>query len=127
MSGRTEIPAGAPWSVRRERLRRGLLALFLAVEAAAVLALAVAGALPAPSSADDHRAYEALVQELRLTGITLWSEASYCRQPALSELFTPHSFHPTSPDPLPAGSVVPPHPWIDVSKPAEGATGGGGS
>ena len=36
MSGKAQIPAGAPWSVRRERLRRRLLALFLVVEAAAV-------------------------------------------------------------------------------------------
>jgi len=126
VSGKAQIPAGAPWSVRRERLRRGLLALFLVAEAAAALALAAAGALPDRSSGPLHRAERALVLELRLTAVALWSEASYCRQPALSELFTPHSLHPASPDPLPAGSVVPPHPWAAAAAREAGAPAGDG-
>ena len=126
MSDTASIPTGAPWSVRRERLRRRLLALFLVAEAAAALALAVAGALPHPSSRALHRAERALVLQLDLTGVALWSEASYCRQPALSDLFTPHSLHPAAPDSLPAGSMVPPHPWTGAAEPAARAKDGGG-
>ena len=111
MSGKAFIPDGAPWSARRERLRRRLLALILAAETVAVLALVAVAALPDSSMESLHQAEEALVLELGLTGVALWPEASYCRQPALSDLFTPHSLHPAAPDSLPAGSVVPPHPW----------------
>ena len=103
MSGRGEIPAGPPVGARRERLRRRVLALFLVAEAVGALLLAVAGALPDRSAAARTRAERALVLELGLTGVALWPEASYCRQPALSEPFTPHSLHPAAPDRLPSG------------------------
>lgn len=115
MSGKREIPAGVPWSARRERLRRRLLVLFLVAEAAGILALAVAGALPDPSTAARHRAERALVLELGLSGVALFPEATYCRQPALSDPFTPHSLQPAAPDLLPAGSLVPPHPWAEAA------------
>ena len=113
-------------SAHRDRLRRRLLALLLAAEAVAVVALAAAGSLPQRSSVDPGGADRALVIRLRLTGLALWPEASYCRQPALSDLFTPHSFHPAAPDPLPAGSIVPPHPWTAAERRAARADEGTG-
>jgi len=109
-----------------ERLRRVLLVLLLAAEAAAFVAVSAAGSVPRRSSTEMHRVDRALVIRLRLTGLALWPEAGYCRQPALSDLYTPHALHPGSPDPLPAGSMVPPHPWAGVSFRATRGGGGGG-
>jgi hypothetical protein len=124
VSARGKVAGNGRGGLSRGRLPRFLLALLLAAETAAIAALSAAGSTSLRSSAEMRRADRALVIHLRLTGLALWPEAGYCRQPALSDLFTPHAFHPASPDPLPAGSMVPPHPWAGLS--FRGARGGGG-
>ncbi len=117
-----DIRSGGPGA----RMRLGVIALLLAAEAAAIVLVSAPAEISGGSSGGPHRADRALVIELRLTGLALWPEAGYCRQPALSDLFTPHAFHPASPDLLPAGSMVPPHPWAPAfSRTAGGSQGEG--
>jgi len=118
-------PGDGPGRIPRDRLRRGLLALFLAGEAAAVMALGVSATVSARSAGEQRGVQRALVLRLRLSGLALWSEASYCRQPALSDVFSPHAVHPASPDLFPAGSMVPPHPSVRSSGRGRGGRGGG--
>lgn len=50
----------------------------------------------------------ALVEELRLTDLALWSEASYCRHPTQADGFAAWADHPAAMERFPAGSLVPP-------------------
>jgi len=110
VSAPANATAGIGGGVPRERMRRRLLALFLAAEVAALAILGGTAALSSRAGAERRGAGRELVVRLRLSGLALWPEASYCRQPALSDLFTPHAIHPAAPDLFPAGSMVPAHP-----------------
>ena len=98
------IPSGS-------RLRRRMVATVLAVEIAAVVAVVVWGAISDRVSPERAAVDRTLVLELHLTGLALWGEASYCRQPTLAEPVAAHDAHPGAMDMLPAGSLVPAHPW----------------
>jgi len=93
------------------RLRRWALGVLLTVEVAMVAALIVAEAVD--GGPRDARAVvnRALVRQLQLTGVALWSDATYCRQPALAEPVAAHDAHPGAMDLLPAGSLVPARGW----------------
>lgn len=60
--------------------------------------------------AEADGANRAIVRSLRLTSLSLWSEARYCRHPAEADLFSPFADHPGSVEHFPAGSMVPPPP-----------------
>ena len=88
----------------------------LVVTSVLVLELAVACGLAGYESwrsrlrADADSANRAIVRSLRLTSLSLWSEARYCRHPAEADLFSPFADHPGSIEHFPAGSMVPPPP-----------------
>ena len=103
-----------------ERRRVRIFLALLSLAAAAVAALAAGTA--ADRGTADRRAERALAAELRLTGLALWPQASYCRHPSQADLFAPHAVHPAAPDRLPAGSIVPPRPALGLA----GGEGTGG-
>lgn len=83
-----------------------------ALAALAALALALAGAgahavLSAPAEAARISASRALVGELGLSDLTLFTEARYTRHPSLADLNTPFQDHPMSFEHFPSGSLVP--------------------
>ena len=106
-----------------ESHRGRLFLVLLAVEAAAVVALAVAGHRGAADPGAAPAVHRQLVAELRLTDLALWPGASYCRHPSQADLFAPHGEHPGAPERFPAGSIVPPRPALGVEG-DPGATGG---
>lgn len=52
----------------------------------------------------------ALVRQLGLTDLALWSEARYTRHPSLADFFTPFQEFPGSLEHFPAGSLINPPP-----------------
>lgn len=50
----------------------------------------------------------ALVRELMLTDLALWTEARYTRHPSQADLFTPFQDYPASIEHFPAGSIIAP-------------------
>ena len=82
----------------------------VAIEVIVVVALGVIGAATGQKSERDRAVDEALVGQLQLTDLALWSGASYCRHPSQADLFAPHGDHPSALEHLPAGSLVPPLP-----------------
>ncbi|MGD2116145.1 MAG: hypothetical protein PVG07_13915 [Acidobacteriota bacterium] len=99
-----------------------LLPALLCVEALLASGLAVFGAGgrtggAGPSAHATRRHNRALVAELQLTDLALWSGSSYCRHPSQTDLFAPFSDHPAALEHFPAGSLVPP--------PAPGDAGAG--
>lgn len=82
----------------------------LALELAVCLALALAGAADRRDSEEDRDRIRRLTAGLQLTGLTLWSSASYCRHPSQADVFSAHGEHPAAPDHFPEGSIVSPPP-----------------
>lgn len=93
------------------RVRRWALGVLLAVELGAAVVLVVADVADGVPSGVHAAAHRELVRQLHLTGVALWSDASYCRQPALAEPVAAHDAHPGAMDLLPAGSLVPARRW----------------
>jgi hypothetical protein len=50
----------------------------------------------------------ALVRELALTDLSIWTEARYTRHPSQADLFTPFQDYPASIEHFPAGSIIAP-------------------
>lgn len=50
----------------------------------------------------------ALVKELMLTDLAIWTEARYTRHPSQADLFTPFQDYPASIEHFPAGSIIAP-------------------
>jgi hypothetical protein len=55
-----------------------------------------------------------LVKYLKLTDLSLWTEARYTRHPSQADLFTPFQDFPSSLEHFPAGSIIGPG-SIDLS------------
>jgi hypothetical protein len=51
---------------------------------------------------------QALVRELGLTDLAIWTEARYTRHPSQSDRFTPFQDFPSSLEHFPAGSILAP-------------------
>ena len=107
----------------RDRARRWLVLGVIAAEAVAVAGLSVAGSLAAHRAEAGRGADRALTAGLGLTGLALWSEASYCRHPAQADVFAPHADHPGALEHFPAGSLVPPYPGRHADLGADSAAG----
>lgn len=90
--------------------RRRVFLTLLGLEAVAVLGLGAAGAAREREARAVLETRRALVAELRLTDLALWSGAGYCRHPSQADLFAPHAEHPAALEHFPAGSIVPPRP-----------------
>ena len=59
-----------------------------------------------------------LVKHLKLTDLSLWTEARYTRHPSQADIFTPFQDFPSSFEHFPAGSIIGPQ-NITMSTPAE--------
>ena len=59
-------------------------------------------------SRDEIPAKRELVKYLKLTDLSLWTEARYTRHPSQSDLFTPFQDFPSSFEHFPAGSIIGP-------------------
>ena len=57
---------------------------------------------------DEVPAKRELVKYLRLTDLSLWTEARYTRHPSQADLFTPFQDFPSSFEHFPAGSIIGP-------------------
>jgi len=93
------------------RVRRTVLGALLAVELVATLTLVAADAADSGRRDASAAVNRALVRQLHLTGVALWSDATYCRQPTLAEPVAAHDAHPGAMDLMPAGSLVPARSW----------------
>jgi hypothetical protein len=57
---------------------------------------------------DEVPAKRELVKYLKLTDLSLWTEARYTRHPSQADLFTPFQDFPSSFEHFPAGSIIGP-------------------
>lgn len=93
---------------------------FLALVSLAAIAVCAAmlwdGYIQAPPG-QDSEAEAALVRSLKLTDLSLWTEARYTRHPSQADLFTPFQTGPSAPEHFPSGSWVQPStmPWFSPS------------
>lgn len=88
-------------------MRRSHLALAVIATGAAGLALMTIHA-QLSGRASQLAGHAALVAELGLTDLALFTEARYTRHPSQADLFTPFQDHPLSFDHFPSGSLIPP-------------------
>ena len=66
---------------------------------------------------DEVPAKRELVRHLKLTDLSLWTEARYTRHPSQADIFTPFQDFPSSLEHFPAGSIIGPE-SIVLSAPA---------
>lgn len=57
---------------------------------------------------DEVPAQKELVRNLKLTDLSLWTEARYTRHPSQADIFTAFQDFPSSPEHFPAGSIIGP-------------------
>lgn len=102
--------------------KRATAFLVLALlSAAAVCTVIVRDGYIRPASRSPLGADGSLVRELRLTDLSLWTEARYTRHPSQADLFTPFQSGPSAPEHFPSGSwVQPPDLWPATSLPQVG-------
>lgn len=75
----------------------------------ALLALVALHARYGQAAARTERlAMAAMVRELTLTDLCLFTEARYTRNPAMADLFAPYQDHPVALEHFPSGSLVTP-------------------
>lgn len=67
---------------------------------------------------DEVPAKRELVRHLKLTDLSLWTEARYTRHPSQADIFTPFQDFPSSLEHFPAGSIIGPE-NIVLSTPTE--------
>ena len=60
------------------------------------------------SQAGDHAVSRALVRELGLTDLSLFTEARYTRHPTQADWHAPFQDHPAALEHFPTGSLLPP-------------------
>jgi len=73
-----------------------------------LLALYVFGQILIDNRRDEILFKKALVKELMLTDLAIWTEARYTRHPSQADLFTPFQDFPSSIEHFPAGSIIAP-------------------
>ena len=61
------------------------------------------------SRTSDHTASRALVRELGLSDLSLFTEARYTRHPTQADWHAPFQDHPAALEHFPTGSLLPPH------------------
>lgn len=82
---------------------------FTVVEIAVVLLLLVHSAATVRKHEEETiRPKQELVRVLRLSDLSLWTEARYTRHPSQADLFTPFQDFPVSLEHFPAGSIIAP-------------------
>ena len=70
---------------------------------------------------DEVPAKRELVRHLKLTDLSLWTEARYTRHPSQADIFTPFQDFPSSLEHFPAGSIIAPENFLvsAAGKPAK--------
>ncbi len=81
---------------------------FILFECAVVIFLLAAGRMSVNDRSDEIASKKALVKELMLTDLALWTEARYTRHPSQADLFTPFQDFPAAMDHFPSGSIIAP-------------------
>jgi hypothetical protein len=82
--------------------------LILALAGAAFAACFVDAARLRAAAADDANGMAALVAQLRLTDLALFTEARYTRHPSQADLHSPFQDHPLALEHFPTGSLIAP-------------------
>ena len=82
--------------------------LFVAAAGALLGGAFVHAAVARVRRAPEVEARAALVRELGLTDLCLFTEARYTRHPSQADLFTPFQEHPASLEHFPSGSLMAP-------------------
>jgi hypothetical protein len=96
-----------PYSQNRFRLRPSTIALSLLAGQILVLGLTfVATVWRLPTT--DHNSSRALIQELGLSDLSLFTEARYTRHPTQADRHTPFQDHPAALEHFPTGALLPP-------------------
>lgn len=72
------------------------------------LLMALHARLEAAARQPERRERAALVRQLRLTDLCLFTEARYTRHPAMADLHAPFQDHPFAFEHFPSGSLVTP-------------------
>ena len=67
------------------------------------------------SRSADRTASRALVRELGLTDLSLFTEARYTRHPSQADWHSPFQDHPAALDHFPSGALLPPPPGLTSS------------
>lgn len=62
----------------------------------------------------DHINRRLTVSALKLTDLSIWTEARYTRHPSQADLFSPFQDFPSSLEHFPAGSIIAPHQKEDI-------------
>lgn len=95
--------------------KSGIFVLFICLCAALLLLAAVHARLSRQASASSRAACAALVKQLRLTDLCLFTEARYTRHPSMADFHAPFQDHPGALDHFPSGSLVsPPRPFSEA-------------
>ncbi len=90
-------------------MRRATVAgIILGVGLTILLVEAVHARLTAPASAGDAARREALVRQLGLTDLALFTEARYVRHLSQADMFTPFQDAPSAFEHFPSGTLVAP-------------------
>ncbi len=87
-----------------------LFLLGVAIEASLVIALMIQGMMAWNANKATIERRAAMVRELKLTDLALFTEARYTRHPSQADLHSAFQDHPTSFEHFPAGSFVRPTP-----------------
>jgi hypothetical protein len=82
--------------------------IFLALAGAAFAACFVDAARLRATAADDGNGMAALVAQLRLTDLALFTEARYTRHPSQADLHSAFQDHPLALELFPTGSLIAP-------------------
>jgi hypothetical protein len=75
---------------------------------ALLLLLFYSRSIVADRNRGDVPAKRQLVKHLKLTDLSLWTEARYTRHPSQADFFTPFQDFPASLEHFPAGSIIAP-------------------
>ena len=88
--------------------KSSLIILIVAMECAVLVVLFLQAAVQRRESVPDLAMRAALVRELALTDLCLFTEARYTRNPALADRHAPFQDGPLSIEHFPSGSLFPP-------------------
>jgi len=87
---------------------------FMALNLAALLAIAAHAALGGRDAAPLQAMRRGLVKHFSLTDLVLFTDARYTRHPAMADLHSPFQDYPLSLEHFPSGSLLGPPPHVRV-------------
>ena len=90
--------------MKKYRLFIGIVVIELTI----LLGLLMHGNFSSKAKKAELNALRLLTQELRLTDLSIWTEARYTRHPSQADWFSPFQDYPSSVEHFPAGSIIAP-------------------